>query len=210
MDRALRGAASAPAPTSGAAVCRAAIDVRPEHHRMVVARDRARARPRRGPAARRAASHSATSVDFPKPAGAETRVSLSPGAPLEAFAQQRSRHEAAALPRGIELGLEQRGWPTAHCSLGRAAPSPPARADVRSGVVAATRRNEAPARRPRWPSPADRGSVSPFTSAWTWLSISASTSGSQSQSSGVIASSNIGRNSRAIAFVDRDVGRRDR
>ena len=43
-------------------------------------------------------------------------------------------------------------------------------------------------------------SVSPLTRAWTWFPISTSISGSHSQLSDVIASSSIGRNSRATGL----------
>ena len=55
-----------------------------------------------------AASHSATSVDFPKPAGAETRVSLDRVPRSQSLGQRGSSHQAAAPPGRVELGVEQR------------------------------------------------------------------------------------------------------
>ena len=83
--------------------------VGPEGRGIVVAR--VERQPRGGPLigrrGRSAASHSASSVVLPKPAGAETSINFDAAPAVQSLAQSRTRHQTTSRPGDIELRLEQ-------------------------------------------------------------------------------------------------------
>ena len=171
-------------------------DVGPERDRVVVAW--IEREPRRPWAAGWSdASHSASSVDLPKPAGPRRASASGARAAIQLAVELRPRHEAISLSRRIELGVEQRAGHTQRYRVLRL------RGDASRGKRLTGNScdplNAALARRLRRPSRPRQDRVSPFTRARTWSPISASISGSHSQLRDVMASSNIGRNSRATA-----------
>ena len=180
-------------PTPGTAVCNAVITlVQNTRHGCRPHRARARRCETRVPVGDEA-SHSASGVDLPNPAGAETSVSFD-STPRLRRSLSLDGPPGLVGPRDVELGLEQ-GLDRCALSVKRSSSRPEDRSSCATASMAV---------------PTAAGSVSPFTRAWTWLSISAVISGSQSQSIGVIASSNIGRNSCAkaslIATFDAAIG----
>ena len=186
---------SALAPTPGAAVCSAAITC-VQNATGWLSPGSSESQAVTDPAAGAAASHSASERRLAEPGRGRDERQLGLGSRGRRRSVRCGRGTRPRRPpRGVELGARAAGLPgTASCSV-RGSSCDPTDAVLGDGLDG---------------RPGGRGSVSPFTSAWTWLSISASISGSQSQFSGVIASSNIGRNSCATGSWIADVRLRDR